>query len=261
MSTTVDLVQALKNELKTAHMTYADLAKSLDMAESSVKRMLAKGDMPLTRVDAICRALKIDFAELARRVADAQPLLKELTHEQEKAVVKDKKLLLLRHLRAEPVDAGADRGRLPDQRGRMHRLPGAAGPHRHHRAAAAQPLPAQAGQDLPLAPARAGDGLLPRKRGARLLPRRLRRPGRGPAAGARLDQQRRWPRPSSTACSAWRRISRSSTRPTRSSRPRSARATPCCWACATGSSSSSRGFGGPEAIEIEAGQGPGDRAW
>jgi DNA-binding Xre family transcriptional regulator len=95
MSTTVDLVQALKSELKNAHMTYADLAKSLDMAESSVKRMLAKGDMPLTRVDAICRALKIDFAELARRVADAQPLLKELTLEQEKAVVRDKKLLLL----------------------------------------------------------------------------------------------------------------------------------------------------------------------
>ena len=95
MSTTVDLVQALKSELKAARMTYADLARALGMAESSVKRMLAKGDMPLSRVDAICRALKIDFAELARRVADAQPLLKELTHEQEKAVVKDKKLLLV----------------------------------------------------------------------------------------------------------------------------------------------------------------------
>ena len=94
MSTTIDLVQALKNELKNARMTYADLARSLDMAESSVKRMLAKGDMPLSRVDAICRALKIDFAELARRVADAQPLLKELTQEQERAVVRDKKLLL-----------------------------------------------------------------------------------------------------------------------------------------------------------------------
>jgi hypothetical protein len=95
MSTTADLVAALKNELKNARMTYADLAESLDMAESSVKRMLAKGDMPLTRVDAICRALKIDFAELARRVADSQPLLKELTLEQEKAVIADKKLLLI----------------------------------------------------------------------------------------------------------------------------------------------------------------------
>ena len=95
MSTTVDLVQAVKNELKSARMTYADLARGLGMAESSVKRMLAKGDMPLSRVDAICRALKIDFAELARRVADAQPLLNELTHEQEKAVVRDEKLMLV----------------------------------------------------------------------------------------------------------------------------------------------------------------------
>ena len=95
MSTTADLVLALKKELKSAQMTYAELARALGLAESSVKRMLAKGDMPLSRIDAICRALKLDFAELARRVADAQPLLAELTQAQEKAVVADKKLLLV----------------------------------------------------------------------------------------------------------------------------------------------------------------------
>lgn len=95
MSTTADLVAALKKELKAAQMTYADLARALGMAESSVKRMLARGDMPLSRVDAICRALKLDFAELARRVADAQPLLAELSAEQERAVVADGKLLLV----------------------------------------------------------------------------------------------------------------------------------------------------------------------
>ncbi len=94
MSTTADLVIALKKELKAAQMTYADLAIALGLAESSVKRMLARGDMPLSRVDAVCRTLKIDFAELARRVADAQPFLKELTQQQERAVVADKKLLL-----------------------------------------------------------------------------------------------------------------------------------------------------------------------
>jgi DNA-binding Xre family transcriptional regulator len=94
MSTTADLVTLLKKELKAARMTYADLAVKLGMAESSVKRMLAKGDMPLSRIDAICRALKLDFADLARRVADTQPLLAELTEAQEKAVVADKKLLL-----------------------------------------------------------------------------------------------------------------------------------------------------------------------
>lgn len=95
MSTTADLVSQLKLALKAAGMTYADLALALDMAESSVKRMFAKGDMPLSRIDAICRALAMDFAELAQRVADAQPLLAALTLEQERAVVADEKLLLV----------------------------------------------------------------------------------------------------------------------------------------------------------------------
>ena len=95
MSTTADLVTALKKELKSAQMTYAQLAQALGMAESSVKRMLAKGDMPLSRIDAICRVLRLDFADLARRVADSQPLLQELLPEQERAVVADKKLLLM----------------------------------------------------------------------------------------------------------------------------------------------------------------------
>ena len=95
MSTTADLVTVLKKELKSAQMTYADLAVALGMAESSVKRMLAKGDMPLSRIDAICRALTLDFADLARRVADNQPLLAQLTQAQESAVVADKKLLLV----------------------------------------------------------------------------------------------------------------------------------------------------------------------
>lgn len=95
MSTTTDLVLALKKELKAAQMTYASLAQAMGMAESSVKRMFAKGDMSLSRIDAICNALKIDFADLARRIADNQPLLSQLTQTQEAAVVADKKLLLM----------------------------------------------------------------------------------------------------------------------------------------------------------------------
>ena len=95
MSSTHTLIQVLKAELKAAGLTYAALARELGLAESSVKRMLAQGDMPLSRVDAICRVLKTDFAELSRRVADAQPLRRELTLEQERAVVADRKLLLM----------------------------------------------------------------------------------------------------------------------------------------------------------------------
>ncbi|RYF03885.1 MAG: XRE family transcriptional regulator [Oxalobacteraceae bacterium] len=94
MSSTAALIAALKQEMKSAGITYAGLAQRLGMAESSVKRMLAKGEMPLSRLDAICAALKIDFADLARTVADARPLLVEMTLEQEKAVVADNKLLL-----------------------------------------------------------------------------------------------------------------------------------------------------------------------
>ncbi len=95
MSTTADLVTALKQELKAAGLTYADVAQALGMAESSVKRMLAKGEMPLARLDAICRILKIDFADLAQRMLEAQPLLSQLSQAQEQAVVADRILLLV----------------------------------------------------------------------------------------------------------------------------------------------------------------------
>ena len=95
MSTTQDLVNALKSELRAAGVTYADLADALGMSESSVKRVFAKADMPLSRIDEILRVLKMDFAELARKVADAQPLSSELTAEQEGAVVADRRLLLV----------------------------------------------------------------------------------------------------------------------------------------------------------------------
>ncbi|MEY4753609.1 MAG: hypothetical protein RJA44_1284 [Pseudomonadota bacterium] len=95
MSSTADLVLALKAELKASHITYAELGTALGMAESSIKRMFAKGDMPLSRIDAILRVLKIDFAELARRVADAQPAITMLTEAQEHVVVADARVLLV----------------------------------------------------------------------------------------------------------------------------------------------------------------------
>lgn len=95
MSTTHDLVAAMKVELKAAGITYAQLAVHLGMAESSIKRIFAKADMPLSRVDEVLRVLKLDFADLARKVADSQPLRSELTYEQESAVIADRKLLLM----------------------------------------------------------------------------------------------------------------------------------------------------------------------
>lgn len=94
MSDTALLIDVMKQELKAQDMTYADVADKLEMSESSVKRMFSKKEMPLTRVDDICRLLNTDFAEISRRVSQAVPLTSELTYAQETAVSKDPKLLL-----------------------------------------------------------------------------------------------------------------------------------------------------------------------
>jgi hypothetical protein len=94
MAGTQALITALKAELKRGGITYARLAQELGLAESSIKRMFAKGDMPLSRIDEVLAVLKMDFAELAREVALAAPPMQELTLEQERAVVADPRLLL-----------------------------------------------------------------------------------------------------------------------------------------------------------------------
>ena len=94
MSSAQDLITTLKAELRRVGITYAQLAVELGMAESSIKRIFAKGDMPLSRIDEVLAVLKMDFAELARQVALDSPLRQEMTLEQERAVVADPKLLL-----------------------------------------------------------------------------------------------------------------------------------------------------------------------
>lgn len=95
MGGTGDLVNALKAELKSAGITYAALAQELGLAESSVKRVFAKADMPLSRIDEVLRVLKMDFSELALRVIEAAPARGELTLAQEKALASDRRLMLV----------------------------------------------------------------------------------------------------------------------------------------------------------------------
>lgn len=96
MSSTQSLVALIKAELKSQGLSYAGLAQALSLSESSVKRMLAPGgEMPLSRVDEICRVLGLDFSELAGRLATRAPVARMLSLEQERAVVADPRLLLV----------------------------------------------------------------------------------------------------------------------------------------------------------------------
>ena len=58
------LVDALKRVLKARGLTYADIARGLDLSEASVKRIFSKRDFTLERLDEVCRLAGIDFAEL-----------------------------------------------------------------------------------------------------------------------------------------------------------------------------------------------------
>lgn len=106
------LVDLIKSELKRQGLTYADAARHLGLSESSVKRMFGRGgEMPLTRVDELCGLLRMDFTELARQLADQQPVQRELSLAQERAVVAEPKLLLvamscLSQWSFEQIDAG-----------------------------------------------------------------------------------------------------------------------------------------------------------
>jgi hypothetical protein len=95
MAHTAALVEVLKRELKARGVKYADLARHLRLSEASVKRMFSRHDFTLSRLDEICQCAKLDFTELARALAREETLISQLTEEQEKEIVADKKLFLV----------------------------------------------------------------------------------------------------------------------------------------------------------------------
>jgi transcriptional regulator with XRE-family HTH domain len=95
MARSAVLVDALKRELKARGITYAAVAKRLGMSEASVKRMFARKQFTLSRVDAICELAGTEFSDIARLSAPQDAVISQLTYEQEKDLVEDHKLLLV----------------------------------------------------------------------------------------------------------------------------------------------------------------------
>ena len=85
----------LKQQLHAQGKTYADLAKHLDVSESSIKRLFANQSVTLERLLEICQYLQLNFAELARWVDEQRPVLDQLTLAQEKQLMQDPKLILV----------------------------------------------------------------------------------------------------------------------------------------------------------------------
>lgn len=95
MPKAVELVDALKREMRARKLTYAGLAGKLGLSEGAVKRMFALNRMTLDRVDEICDILKVDLAELVDNYQREEQRLDQLTDAQERQLVLDPKRLLV----------------------------------------------------------------------------------------------------------------------------------------------------------------------
>ena len=85
---------AFKSSLKAKNIIYRDLAKSLNLSESSIKRILASKSISLERIDEICRVCDISFSEVCRNANFGEDVSSyTVTKEQEKILAENPRLL------------------------------------------------------------------------------------------------------------------------------------------------------------------------
>lgn len=95
MSQSILLVQALKQLLKSQNMTYVHVAKELRLSEASIKRMFSNRQFNLERIDTICEMLGIEISDLLQKMQQMSKRITQLSFDQEKMIVSDKKLCLV----------------------------------------------------------------------------------------------------------------------------------------------------------------------
>lgn len=95
MDNTKVAVEILKKALKQSGYTYADVADHLGMSEASIKKMFSTYHFTLKRIDRICELIGLDFIDLVRLFDQARQRISTLSLEQEKELVRDKRLFLV----------------------------------------------------------------------------------------------------------------------------------------------------------------------
>lgn len=94
----LQLVGALKRALRARGLTYAQVAAALGISEATVKRLFHRGDLTLSRLEAVCEIAGLQLSELVEQMAASAPLVSELTREQELELIRSPKLLLMSYL-------------------------------------------------------------------------------------------------------------------------------------------------------------------
>lgn len=92
------LIRTLKRALRAQRVTYTDVAKHLGVSVATVKRLFHRGDLTLSRLEQISDLAGLQLTELIESMAAEEPLVSELTREQEHELIASPKLLLVCYL-------------------------------------------------------------------------------------------------------------------------------------------------------------------
>lgn len=95
MIETTALMDALKRALRAKRITYAEVARQLDLSEASVKRLLSRGGLTLERFESICKVAGISMVELVRETGRGKDAVSQLDLAQERVIMSDVRLLLV----------------------------------------------------------------------------------------------------------------------------------------------------------------------
>ena len=95
MSQTRPLIDTLKQELRKQRITYKQVAESLDLSETSVKRLFSEEAFSIKRLEKVCELLHLDLSDLIHLMERNIDLTTQLSPSQEQELVSDVKLLLV----------------------------------------------------------------------------------------------------------------------------------------------------------------------
>jgi transcriptional regulator with XRE-family HTH domain len=90
-----EIIDMLKRSLKQKGLTYADIARQLQLSEISIKRNFSHKNFTLDRLESICNMANVDFTDLVHMADDEQEKISSLTLEQEDELLNDLRFLVV----------------------------------------------------------------------------------------------------------------------------------------------------------------------
>jgi Cro/C1-type HTH DNA-binding domain len=95
MSERALIIAELKRALRERGLNYAAVARALDVSLATVKRLFARGELSLQRVEVICELVGLSLREILERAQEHTAPTNQLTLAQEREIVADARLFFV----------------------------------------------------------------------------------------------------------------------------------------------------------------------